>query len=139
MGDRELFGLVNVVQPGEVRQYLYCLKPNEEARRDFRVLRGESNIGKLDLVWRTSLGDRGRLQTSQLQRMVCESIIVPSSITQIEMYFQNLQVPSYGDIRLTIEELPNPVKLHQAINLICKITNTRYVNEWISFNIYLFL
>lgn len=70
MEDRHLFGLVNVVQPGEVRQYLYCLKPSEEARRDFRILRGESNIGKLDLVWRTSFGDRGRLQTSQLQRMV---------------------------------------------------------------------
>lgn len=73
-GDGGLYGLVNVVQPGEIRQYLYCLKPSEEARLNYRVLRGESNIGKLDLVWRTSLGDRGRLQTSQLQRMVfsCE-------------------------------------------------------------------
>jgi hypothetical protein len=34
------------------------------------MLRGESNIGKLDLIWRTAIGDRGRLQTSQLQRMV---------------------------------------------------------------------
>lgn len=75
-GNAQLFGLVNVVQPGEIRQYLYCLKPNEEARRDYRVLRGESNIGKLDLVWRTSLGDRGRLQTSQLQRMVHQITII---------------------------------------------------------------
>ena len=69
-GDGLLYGIVNVVQPGEIRQYLYCLKPNEEARLNYRLLRGESNIGKLDLVWRTALGDRGRLQTSQLQRMV---------------------------------------------------------------------
>ena len=68
--DASLFGAVNVVQCGEVRQYLYCLQPRAEARLDSRTLRGESNIGKLDLVWRTSLGDRGRLQTSQLQRMV---------------------------------------------------------------------
>lgn len=49
-----LYGIVNVVQPGEIRQYLYCLKPNEEARLNYRVLRGESNIGKLDLVWRVA-------------------------------------------------------------------------------------
>ena len=67
----QLFGEnVNVVQPGEIRQYLHCLKPHQFVRNNYRMLRGESNIGKLDLVWRTSVGDRGRLQTSQLQRMV---------------------------------------------------------------------
>jgi hypothetical protein len=38
-----------------------------------------------------------------------------------------IQAPSYGDLRLTIEDLPNPVKLHQPINLTCRITNTRFV------------
>jgi len=75
--DTLLFGPVNVVQCGEVRQYLYCLQPRAEALLDSRALRGESNIGKLDLVWRTSLGDRGRLQTSQLQRMVYLSLKIP--------------------------------------------------------------
>ena len=28
---------------------------------------------------------------------------------------------------MTIEDLPNPVKLHQPINLTCRITNTRFV------------
>ena len=28
-------------------------------------------VGKLDIVWRTAFGERGRLQTSQLQRVVC--------------------------------------------------------------------
>ncbi|XP_046440856.1 trafficking protein particle complex subunit 13-like isoform X1 [Daphnia pulex] len=99
----QLFGkCVNVVQPGEIRQYLHCLKPKQNVRDNHRMLRGESNIGKLDLIWRTAIGDRGRLQTSQLQRMV----------------------PNYGDVRLTIQELPNPVKLHRPINFVCKITNT---------------
>ena len=51
-----------------------CLKigsqPKHIVRDNHRILRGESNIGKLDLMWRTAIGDRGRLQTSQLQRMV---------------------------------------------------------------------
>ncbi|XP_045031668.1 trafficking protein particle complex subunit 13 isoform X1 [Daphnia magna] len=100
----QLFGgIVNIVQPGEIRQYLHCLKPKQDVRGNLRLLRGESNIGKLDLTWRTTIGDRGRLQTSQLQRMV----------------------PNYGDVRLTIQELPNPVKLYEAISFVCKITNTR--------------
>ncbi len=68
--DKQVFGTINVIQPGEIRQYLYCLQPLPEARLNVRTLRGASNIGKLDLMWRTALGDRGRLQTSQLQRMV---------------------------------------------------------------------
>ena len=94
------------MQPGGVRQFLYCLKPREEARLNAAALRGASNIGKLDLVWRTGLGDRGRLQTSQLQRMA----------------------PAYGDIRLTVEQLDNPVELHKVFPLVCRISNTRQVS-----------
>ncbi|VDN40930.1 unnamed protein product [Gongylonema pulchrum] len=43
----------------------------------------------MDMVWRTSMGERGRLQTSSLQRMA----------------------PGYGDLRLTIEKIPATVKL----------------------------
>ena len=69
--DLQLFGRsVDIVQPTEIRQYLHCLRPGCSVKDDFRTLRGESNIGKLDLLWRTSFGDRGRLQTSQLLRMV---------------------------------------------------------------------
>lgn len=29
-----------------------------------------NTVGKLDIVWRSNLGEKGRLQTSQLQRLV---------------------------------------------------------------------
>jgi hypothetical protein len=45
-------------------QFLYRLVPKVENARQ------ATNIGKLDIVWRTTMGDRGRLQTSQLQRQV---------------------------------------------------------------------
>lgn len=38
------------------------------------MMHNATNIGKLDIVWRSNLGERGRLQTSQLQRMVCTMI-----------------------------------------------------------------
>jgi len=45
-------------------QFLYHLTPKVEHARS------AMSIGKLDITWRTALGDRGRLQTSQLQRQV---------------------------------------------------------------------
>ena len=54
----------------DTRQYLYCLKPKPEYAEKAGVIKGVTVIGKLDIVWKTNLGERGRLQTSQLQRMV---------------------------------------------------------------------
>lgn len=54
----------------DTRQYLYCLKPKQEFAEKAGVIKGVTVIGKLDIVWKTNLGERGRLQTSQLQRMV---------------------------------------------------------------------
>lgn len=54
----------------DVRQYLYCFIARPEASEDVRLLKGMMNIGKLDIIWKTNMGEKGRLQTSQLQRMV---------------------------------------------------------------------
>lgn len=37
---------------------------------DIKALKLANVIGKLDIIWRSNLGERGRLQTSQLQRSV---------------------------------------------------------------------
>lgn len=65
-----VFGKTTLVQAQGVCQFLYCLTPNEKLSADLKSLSGATNIGKLDIVWRSNLGERGRLQTSQLQRMV---------------------------------------------------------------------
>ncbi|KAJ4438077.1 hypothetical protein ANN_14016 [Periplaneta americana] len=97
-----VFGHVNVLQPQASRQFLYCLAPQPSLTSDLRLLSGATNIGKLDIVWRSNLGERGRLQTSQLQRMA----------------------PDYGDIRLSVQELPNIVNLEEAFTFVCRIINT---------------
>lgn len=96
-----VFGRMNVVNPHDTRQYLYCLKPKPEARSNPAALRQATAIGKLDIVWRTNMGDRGRLQTSQLQRMA----------------------PQYGDVRVTVERIPNVVRLEEQFEVGLSITN----------------
>ncbi|TRY92588.1 hypothetical protein DNTS_020502 [Danionella cerebrum] len=95
------FGKMSYLQPLDTRQYLYCLKPKPEHAEKAGVIKGVTVIGKLDIVWKTNLGERGRLQTSQLQRMA----------------------PGYGDVRLSLEFIPDTVNLEEPFDITCKITN----------------
>ncbi|XP_076259341.1 trafficking protein particle complex subunit 13 isoform X2 [Rhynchophorus ferrugineus] len=96
-----IFGKNMILQPQSVSQYLYCLSPNEKLISDLKSLSGATNIGKLDIVWRSNLGEKGRLQTSQLQRLGLD----------------------YGDIRFSIVELPNFVVLEELFTFKCKLLN----------------
>lgn len=65
-----MFGSVDYLRPLDTRQYLYCLAPKSEMYSETKILKGVTDIGKLDITWKTNMGERGRLQTSQLQRVV---------------------------------------------------------------------
>ncbi|KAI8915070.1 hypothetical protein BC831DRAFT_438842 [Entophlyctis helioformis] len=62
-----VFGLRDVLGQQDTRQYLYMLSPKVANDISSRLVPG---LGKLDISWRTQLGQSGRLQTSQLSRKV---------------------------------------------------------------------
>lgn len=76
---------MSYLQPLDTRQYLYCLKPKPEFAEKAGVIKGVTVIGKLDIVWKTNLGERGRLQTSQLQRMVRSKHQVPLQSSRLRV------------------------------------------------------
>ena len=96
-----VFGKYNYIQPQDSRQYLFCLTPRNDLKTNFKQLKGATNIGKLDIIWRTNMGDRGRLQTSQLQRLT----------------------PNHGDIRFNVESVPSIVRVDEAFKMNCCIFN----------------
>lgn len=96
-----VFGDITLLQPQESCQYLYCLTPKENIAKEIKLLSAAKNIGKFDIVWRSNLGEKGRLQTSQLQRMTTE----------------------YGDVRLTYEMLPSKATVDEPFDFKCKIVN----------------
>lgn len=51
------------------------------------------------------MGEKGRLQTSPLQRLV----------------------PGYGDVKLTVKSMQSQVRLEQAVTLQFQLTNARCV------------
>ncbi|XP_053689256.1 probable trafficking protein particle complex subunit 13 homolog isoform X2 [Sabethes cyaneus] len=97
-----VFSQRTMLQPENSCQFLYCIKPIPEIMNDPKALKAANNIGKLDIVWRSNLGERGRLQTSQLQRSPIE----------------------YGDLRLTVIEAKSTVKISEGFDFTCRVTNT---------------
>ncbi|KAJ2551801.1 hypothetical protein EV175_003556 [Coemansia sp. RSA 1933] len=65
-------GSLGFIQPGDVRQYLYRLRPQMPSEQTTveqeRAIKYASALGRLDIVWRSAFGSVGRLQTSQLLR-----------------------------------------------------------------------
>ncbi|OQR68923.1 UPF0533 protein C5orf44-like [Tropilaelaps mercedesae] len=98
-----IFGDVNLINSHDSRQYLFSLKPKsrslQESKKGARAL---SAIGKLDIIWKSALGEKGRLQTSQLERTL----------------------PTYSDISLIIEQCPSKIELETSFNVTFTILNT---------------
>uniref|UniRef100_A0A0V0GCH1 Putative trafficking protein particle complex subunit 13 n=1 Tax=Triatoma dimidiata TaxID=72491 RepID=A0A0V0GCH1_TRIDM len=98
VGDLE----VSTMSSGDSRQFLYSLTPVCDHVANVKVLSKTTYIGKLDIVWKSNLGEKGRLQTSQLQR----------------------SPPDLGEIHLSVDKVPATVLLEQAFNLKFSLSNT---------------
>ncbi|PAA66173.1 hypothetical protein BOX15_Mlig016933g1 [Macrostomum lignano] len=97
----------------ETRQFLYRLRPaasgDTQPQPQQPSVGGASvTVGKLDITWRSQMGQRARLQTSPL----CTAL------------------PPAEDIRVTVEEAPAVVRLDSLFRIVCRVTNnsTRSVN-----------
>lgn len=98
-----VFCSINKLAPQNSCQFLYCIKPIPSLANDLKAMKLASNIGKLDIVWRSSnFAERGRLQTSQLQRGSIE----------------------FGDLRLSILEAQSISEIAKPYYFLCRVTNT---------------
>lgn len=97
--ERSVFEGSEYLAPGDTRQYLYRLSPKPAIPP--KAFRGVSSIGKVDMVWRTGLGERGRLQTPPLQRVA----------------------PGTGDVGLSVTACPGRASVGEEIELICSLLN----------------
>lgn len=69
-GNLSVFGDINILDKDASRQYLYCLSHQQDTFNNVKTKNDLINVGILDIVWRSNLGERGHLQTSALQTMV---------------------------------------------------------------------
>ncbi|KAH8244252.1 hypothetical protein KR026_003677 [Drosophila bipectinata] len=97
-----VFTVKHMLQPNNSCQFLYCIKPKADIAKDIDTLRQFNNVGKLDIVWRSNLGEKGRLQTSQLQRLPFEC----------------------KTLRLEVIDAKNTIKIGTVFTFKCRVTNT---------------
>lgn len=71
---RTTFDAMRYLNPQDVRQYLYCLSGADGSTAE--QVMAATTIGKLEIVWRTNLGELGRLQTNELPRMPIVGVLV---------------------------------------------------------------
>ncbi|KAF8589957.1 DUF974-domain-containing protein [Ramaria rubella] len=81
-GKNLFLGAIAIMQPQDIRQYVYILTP--KSAPSFPVVHTPGTIiplGRLDLAWRSSFGEPGRLLTSLLTRRIpIPAQIAPSAI-----------------------------------------------------------
>ncbi|CAI2176110.1 15239_t:CDS:1 [Funneliformis geosporum] len=94
-----IFGKDSYLNPQDIRQYLYMLTPKPEV--EDKLGRTTNVLGKLDIVWRSSHGETGRLQTSQLTR----------------------RPPALDEIELSVTSVPPLIELEVPFKLGCRIRN----------------
>eukprot|EP00128_Syssomonas_multiformis_P012526 Colp12_sorted_trinity150504_noHs@24358 len=92
------FAPMTYLNPDDIRQYLYRLTPKIPSDKQAK---STAAIGKLDIVWRTNMGEPGRLQTSQLPR----------------------KLPLPLEVKVAVVKLPENVFLESPFSITVRITN----------------
>ena len=95
-----VFGPTSYLNPQDTRQYLYLLRPKIP---NDPLARTTPTLGKLDMIWRTQLGQSGRLQTSQLSR----------------------KVPPLDPFEISVLSIPLVVQAEQPFTVTCRIRNNQ--------------
>ncbi|CAI2732582.1 unnamed protein product [Schistosoma spindalis] len=118
------------LQPNDVQQFLYRLIPTTTNSSPLLNLSSTNSsiptstvpdpipvsskttrqvsisAGRLDITWRSLMGERGRLQTSSLK----------------------YELPTFGDIQLRVLTIPSTVKTEQPFTLKFELTNCSKIN-----------
>lgn len=98
-----IFGDSNLISPNDSRQYLFLLKPKLSTDLETRTT---PNLGILDIAWNSTMGQKGKLQTSQLTRRVPK--LDPFEITVVSITPEIQSVEQPFNIRVRIRNNCNP-------------------------------
>lgn len=110
-----------MLEPNNSCQFLYKIRATSSVLQNLSALKSACDVGKLDIVWRSNMGQRGRIQTSQLQRSVsAKSFIFAHPFTSIS----TRQAIVFQDLRLSIVESQSITRVGTAFTFKCRITNT---------------
>ncbi|CAI8028281.1 Trafficking protein particle complex subunit 13 [Geodia barretti] len=94
-----VFGKDNLLPPRNIRQHLYKLTPLGPLQTSGVV--SNVQVGKMDIVWRSRFGERGRIQTGQLKATL----------------------PPLPQLKVTVVESPGTVSLERPFRITLRVHN----------------
>jgi len=83
------------LKPGDVRQYLYRLEPKQPQAKS------TTTIGKLDIIWKSNLGETGKMHSMPIER----------------------KLPNQMEVEIALKDIPSNIILEQPFNIRCEVTN----------------
>jgi len=86
------------MKPTNVKQFLYKLQPKNP---DDPAAKNAENIGFMEIVWKSALGDTGRLKKDPIQR----------------------KIPSKSEVEVSLVGIPAVIELEKPFTVQCVITN----------------
>jgi hypothetical protein len=92
------FGHMAFLKAGDTQQYMFRLRgklPPEELRK-------VATLGRMEVVWKTAMGEAGRLQSNTVQR----------------------KVPPVRGVEVHLTSCPSEVSLQQPFEVVCAVVNT---------------
>lgn len=98
--EQSVFGDDSTLTPQAIRQYLYRI--NVPASVQASIPPGKPvTVGKMDIVWRSKLGEKGRIQTGQLKTTILRPL----------------------ELAVTVCKCPGTVRIEETFSVACLITN----------------
>ena len=92
------FGQMAYLRAGDTQQYMYRLRGKQPAAQ----LRAVSALGRMEVVWKSQMGESGHLQSNAVQR----------------------KLPAPRSVEVSVVSLAEEVELHTPFALQCLVTNT---------------
>uniref|UniRef100_A0A7S0I231 Trafficking protein particle complex subunit 13 n=1 Tax=Phaeocystis antarctica TaxID=33657 RepID=A0A7S0I231_9EUKA len=92
------FGQMAYLKAGDTQQYMYRLRGKQSAAQ----LRSVSALGRMEVVWKSQMGESGHLQSNAVQR----------------------KLPTPRSVEVTVLSIADQVLLETPFSLGCLVTNT---------------
>ena len=92
------FGQLAYLKAGDTQQYMYRLRGKQPAAQ----LRAVSALGRMEVVWKSQMGESGHLQSNAVQR----------------------KLPAPRNVEVSVVAVPDEVQLETPFPLTCLVANT---------------
>ena len=116
-----------LLRPSQVHQYLFQVKEKQNQKEQKEETVAESKVGRISMVWKTTMGETAKLQTALIERDVpskkgLELSLISTATSELE---KKSKSESESELKLKLESAtcPTTMLLSKRYRLVGQLTN----------------